>query len=107
MVADGGASVGITTEAFRSGLPDHPWLTVAELDCAERWGETVSTSELVQAPRLDDLAYLIFTSGSTGRPKAVGFRMRGGGTGCGVGGTYWSTDRSGVGAGVACGLTEF
>jgi amino acid adenylation domain-containing protein len=72
MVADGGTSVGITTEAFRSGLPDHPWLTVAELDCAERWGETVSTSELVQAPRLDDLAYLIFTSGSTGRPKAVG-----------------------------------
>ncbi|HNP58323.1 MAG TPA: amino acid adenylation domain-containing protein [Gordonia sp. (in: high G+C Gram-positive bacteria)] len=72
MVADGGASVGITTEAFRSGLPDHPWLTVAELDCAERWGETVSTSELVRAPRLDDLAYLIFTSGSTGRPKAVG-----------------------------------
>ena len=72
MVADSAVSVGITTEAVRGGLPDHRWLTVAQLTGAAVSGAAVSASELVRVPVLDDLAYLIFTSGSTGRPKAVG-----------------------------------
>ncbi|HNP58753.1 MAG TPA: amino acid adenylation domain-containing protein [Gordonia sp. (in: high G+C Gram-positive bacteria)] len=72
MLADSGASIGITTDAIGGALPDHRWLTVAELTGAEVSGAAVSASELVRVPRVDDLAYLIFTSGSTGRPKAVG-----------------------------------
>jgi amino acid adenylation domain-containing protein len=72
MLRDGGASIGITTDAIRGGLPDHRWATMAEIAGAEVSGEPLSEAELLRVPLLHDLAYLIFTSGSTGRPKAVG-----------------------------------
>ncbi|HNP59096.1 MAG TPA: amino acid adenylation domain-containing protein, partial [Gordonia sp. (in: high G+C Gram-positive bacteria)] len=72
MLADGGVSLGVTTDPARAVLPECGWVNLAEMEDPGVPGEAVSPVELIRTPRLADLAYVIFTSGSTGRPKAVG-----------------------------------
>ncbi|OOL26859.1 hypothetical protein GQ85_42440, partial [Rhodococcus rhodochrous] len=76
MLADSGATLGVTTAAHRDTLPDTArWLTVDTDAFAARLADA-STDPIGDADRrsplrLDHPAYLIYTSGSTGRPKGV------------------------------------
>ncbi|WP_235194106.1 non-ribosomal peptide synthase/polyketide synthase [Rhodococcus aetherivorans] len=76
MLADSGATLGVTAAAHRDTLPDTArWLTVDTDAFAARLADA-STDPIGDADRrsplrLDHPAYLIYTSGSTGRPKGV------------------------------------
>ncbi|MFD6859888.1 non-ribosomal peptide synthase/polyketide synthase [Rhodococcus sp. NPDC060090] len=83
MLADCGATVGVTTAAHRAGLPDTVrWFDLHSLHLRSADLHPTATGTTgVSAPitdadrwtplRLDHAAYLIYTSGSTGRPKGV------------------------------------
>jgi amino acid adenylation domain-containing protein len=76
ILADSGASMGLTSVAVRAQAPAGvEWLAVddetVELQLAGHSGARLHSDELRRVPRVDDLAYLIYTSGSTGRPKAA------------------------------------
>ncbi|MFT4088143.1 MAG: amino acid adenylation domain-containing protein, partial [Gordonia sp. (in: high G+C Gram-positive bacteria)] len=82
MVADSGASVGLTVSAVE-GLPDAvvAWtgLDSAEMAAALELlpSGPVTDAERGAPVRVDQTAYVIYTSGSTGRPKGVVVSHRG------------------------------
>ncbi|MEE2061899.1 amino acid adenylation domain-containing protein [Rhodococcus artemisiae] len=74
MLADCGATVGVTTAAHRDGLPDTVrWLDLHSSDLHTDTGvpAPITDAERLTPLHLDHAAYLIYTSGSTGRPKGV------------------------------------
>ncbi|NLG54700.1 MAG: amino acid adenylation domain-containing protein, partial [Rhodococcus sp.] len=84
MVRDSGASIGLTTSAWRSGLPDDvSWIELDGNDfergaLQNRYSDSPITDADRRAPvRIDDIAYVIYTSGSTGLPKGVAVSHRG------------------------------
>ncbi|WP_237171868.1 amino acid adenylation domain-containing protein, partial [Prescottella equi] len=82
MLADSGATVGVTTREHRSRLPDTlQWLVLDDPGferAYETWpADAVSDADRTAPLLLDNVAYLIYTSGSTGRPKAVSVTHRG------------------------------
>uniref|UniRef100_UPI003B8A65F8 non-ribosomal peptide synthase/polyketide synthase n=1 Tax=Rhodococcus sp. TaxID=1831 RepID=UPI003B8A65F8 len=82
MLADSGATIGVTTREHRPRMPDTlQWLVLDDpgfVRAYETWPSGAVTDADRAAPlRLDGVAYLIYTSGSTGRPKAVSVTHRG------------------------------
>ncbi|NLU84923.1 non-ribosomal peptide synthetase, partial [Rhodococcus sp. HNM0569] len=87
MLADCGASVGLTTSAQLPHLPatvgERPieWIVLddpATSAAADAYLATpVTDADRTGPVRLDSLAYVIYTSGSTGRPKGVAVSHRG------------------------------
>ncbi|MEE2035537.1 amino acid adenylation domain-containing protein, partial [Rhodococcus chondri] len=76
MLDDCGATLGVTTGAHRTDLPDTVrWLVLDDPDLAATLTGTAATAltdrDRTVPLRLDHAAYLIYTSGSTGRPKGV------------------------------------
>ncbi|MCX5046723.1 amino acid adenylation domain-containing protein, partial [Aldersonia sp. NBC_00410] len=82
LVSDGGASIGITLDAHRAGLPGELGLLVLDDDAVQARIRAASPVAITDADRraaihLDQPAYVIYTSGSTGLPKGVGVTHRG------------------------------
>ncbi|MFE1593317.1 amino acid adenylation domain-containing protein [Nocardia sp. NPDC058705] len=76
IVADSGASIGLTTAAHRARLGTTAyWIELDDPVVAERIavrpGHTVSYADRVRPIDEDNPAYVIYTSGSTGKPKGV------------------------------------
>ncbi|MFD3704274.1 amino acid adenylation domain-containing protein [Nocardia sp. NPDC058658] len=76
IVADSGASIGLTTAAHRARLGTTAyWIELDDPVVAERIavrpGHTVSYADRVRPIDEDHPAYVIYTSGSTGKPKGV------------------------------------
>ncbi|MFE3346968.1 non-ribosomal peptide synthase/polyketide synthase [Rhodococcus sp. NPDC059179] len=76
MIADSGATVGITAAAHRAELPDTvDWIVLDEPrfdeQCAAQSSAEVTDAERVAPLPVEAPAYVIYTSGSTGKPKGV------------------------------------
>ncbi|HEX4953893.1 MAG TPA: amino acid adenylation domain-containing protein [Thermoanaerobaculia bacterium] len=70
-LADGGATVLITSAELGSGL-ERPDLAVVRLDGDAAAIAARSAEDPAPRSHPDNLAYIIYTSGSTGQPKGVG-----------------------------------
>ncbi|MFI6865729.1 amino acid adenylation domain-containing protein [Nocardia sp. NPDC050406] len=72
LLRDSVAAVGVTTEHWRTGLPEVPggWLSVSEFAVGET-APPIKDADRVRPLHLSHPAYVIYTSGSTGRPKGV------------------------------------
>ncbi|MFD4459296.1 amino acid adenylation domain-containing protein [Nocardia sp. NPDC058480] len=82
MVADSGATVGLTVSSTHETLPESvKWLILddpASVDgSASMSAAPVTDEERVRPLHVDHPAYLIYTSGSTGLPKGVAVTHRG------------------------------
>jgi amino acid adenylation domain-containing protein/non-ribosomal peptide synthase protein (TIGR01720 family) len=76
MVADSGATLGVTMSAVHANLPvSVDWIVLDDPIVAARIDESadgpVGDAERLRPLRPTNIAYLIFTSGSTGVPKGV------------------------------------
>ncbi|HEY5854408.1 MAG TPA: amino acid adenylation domain-containing protein [Aldersonia sp.] len=75
MLADSGATIGVTVTAHRGELPDTVDWTVLDGADAPRIsalpGHPISHRDRIRQPTTEDIAYVIYTSGSTGQPKGV------------------------------------
>ncbi|MFB7874152.1 amino acid adenylation domain-containing protein [Nocardia sp. NPDC056064] len=73
ILGDCGATLGVTTGAYRSSLPGTiQWLPLDEpATTAGHRADPVTDADRPAALRVDHPAYLIYTSGSTGLPKGV------------------------------------
>ncbi|KAF0970218.1 non-ribosomal peptide synthetase [Gordonia sp. YY1] len=75
MIADSGASLGITTADRFADVPqDVRWVTPGTLGTP---GESRAPEERTSPRHTDSLAYIVYTSGSTGKPKGVSVTHRG------------------------------
>ncbi|KAF0966498.1 Dimodular nonribosomal peptide synthase [Rhodococcus sp. T7] len=82
MLEDCGAPIGITTAAWRDGLPECTHWIVLDDDefratAAAYPADAVTDADRTRALSVDHPAYVIYTSGSTGRPKGVAVSHRG------------------------------
>ncbi|MEV6136987.1 AMP-binding protein [Nocardia sp. NPDC051990] len=72
MLADSGATIGLTATSVRAKLPDSvDWSTLDDLDDITRDPQPVTDAERATPLRPQHPAYLIYTSGSTGTPRGV------------------------------------
>ncbi|MEV6426187.1 amino acid adenylation domain-containing protein [Nocardia sp. NPDC051463] len=82
MLADCGASIGLTVAEAQAGLPvGIDWLVLddARVDtlCARQNAAPITDTDRRAPVRLDNTVYVIYTSGSTGLPKGVAVTHRG------------------------------
>ncbi|MFD0450894.1 amino acid adenylation domain-containing protein [Rhodococcus aetherivorans] len=82
LLDDSRAVLGLTSDAYRSALPDT--VTWMQLDSpefrreiADRSADPVTDADRRFPIRIDNTAYAIYTSGSTGKPKGVAVTHRG------------------------------
>ncbi|HEY9314179.1 amino acid adenylation domain-containing protein, partial [Williamsia sp.] len=78
MLADSGATVGITRRVDALRLPEViNWLDIDDPALHRHPGEPIRAAERHAAVRVSNCAYIIYTSGTTGKPKGVEVTHRG------------------------------